>query len=194
MTFRRLNLYSFKLSNPIPQIVPNENCELLLLDKQTPELLKVSSETLIESRFSRGELCCCALFKSEVVSHCWIAFERECVGEIEREVRLRDGEVYLFDAFTSPAHRGRELFPAVLSKSLDWAEAKGYSRALIFALSDNQASVRAITKAGFKLFQTVTWLNMLGRTLCWLGRMRSGEEEVQFERSKNVGEGFMPSR
>ncbi len=188
MILRRLNLYSFRLSDSIPRITPKEDVDLVFLDAPKPGLMATSSEKLIDSRFARGEFCCCALDRSEVISYCWMAFDWESVGEINRVVRLRHEEVYLFDAFTYPHHRGKDLFPAVLSKSLEWAKSHGYSRALIFALSDNQASTRAIAKAGFKLVQAVIFLRLFSRTLCWLGRKTDGEEPVRFRRPLNVGE------
>lgn len=181
MILKRLNLYFFRLSNSIPRMTPKEDVDLVLLEAPKPGLMATSSQKLIHSRFARGEFCCCALYRSEVISYCWMAFDWESVGEINRVVRLRQKEVYLFDAFTHSHHRGKDLFSAVLSKSLEWAKSHGYSRALIFALSDNQASTRAIAKAGFKLFQTVIFLRLFSRTLCWLGRKRNGEEGVRFE-------------
>lgn len=180
--FRRLNLYSFKLSDPVPRIIPKGDYQLLLERESIPQLTQAYSPELVHSRFSRGDLCCCALHKSDVVSYCWVVSHRELVGEIERVVKLGEGEIYLFDAFTSPPHRGRNLFPAILSKSLKWAKSQAYSRALIFALTNNRPSIRAINKAGFRLFQTVTFIKFFGRTTCWLGRRRKGEEAVHLER------------
>lgn len=186
MIFRRLNLYSFTLTNPVPLILPRGDFRILLLQEKTPELSQICSEGLTDSRFSRGELCCCALHTSDAVSYCWIASDCEVVGEIERVVKLREGEVYLFDAFTSPLHRGKNLCAAILSKSLEWARSKGHSRALIFASSDNRPSVRAINRAGFKLLQTLTCIRLFGKTLCWPGRRTPGDKPIHLERSAEI--------
>ena len=155
----------------------------------TPELSSVMDEETLKSRFLRGNVCSCLLHSSgepvesdtgggRIVSYCWIAFNEEWIGEIEMKVRPRREEAYLYDAFTLPQYRCRNLFSALLSNSLEYLRSRGYSRALIFALSSNKPSIRAIEKSGFKCFQSVLFFKLLGRRLHLPRRRVGGKKPV----------------
>ncbi len=133
---------------------------------------------IVNVRFNRGEVCGVARLNSEVVSYCWVAFQQAEVGEINRTIKLRNNELYFYDAFTLPDYRGRGLFPALLTAILGFARSQGCSRALIFSLRENRPSVRGIEKAGFSLFQSIYFLKSPGLTLCLSGRIKGKEASV----------------
>ena len=144
---------------------------------------------MLRSRFLRGNVCSCLLHsegdriatgndRCKVVSYCWIAFGEEWIGEIEMKVKPGPQEAYLYDAFTLPQYRRRNFFSTLLSNSLEYLESRGYSRALIFALSSNRPSIKAIEKSGFKCFQSVLFFKLFGRRLHFPSRRAGGEEPV----------------
>lgn len=155
MRIGELNLYFFKMSNPIPHIAIKEDIVLHFLKKRSPELSLVVSNVVSDQRFSRGSVCSCLFHQNKIVSYCWLSFQEEWIGEIETTISLKMDEVYLFDAFTLPEYRGKNLFPFLLTNTITYLKTQGYCYALIFALSTNRVSIKAIQKAGFKYFRKV---------------------------------------
>ena len=115
-----------------------------------------------ERRIREGQVCVVARHQETVMAYCWLTWRPEWVAEIDRLVVPGPDEAYLYEAFTEPGWRGRGLFPAMLFRLLAYARAQNRRRALIFVLSDNRASRRAIEKAGFTLFQTVSKVKIGG--------------------------------
>lgn len=148
-------------------ISPRIDADIKPLDQTSPgspeDLWKYyKRKEAILNRLKRGEKCYAAYVGGEIASYCWIAFGEVMVGEIQRLIRVRSDEVYLYDAYTLPKWRGYGLFSAVLAEILRNLKCHGYRRALIFALGDNIPSRKAISKAGFKQFSSIAYLRILG--------------------------------
>lgn len=120
-----------------------------------------------ERRFREGQACAVAHDGSEVVAYCWLATTPVRVAEIGHLVVPGGEDVYLYDAFTVEAWRGRGLFTALLAELLAFARARGRQRALIFALARNRASCRAIERAGFEVFRTAWRVRLGGLEHLW---------------------------
>ena len=131
-----------------------------------------------ERRIREGQACVVARHASRVIAYCWLTRRSEWVAEIDRFVVPGGDQVYLYEAFTEPAWRGRGLFPAMLFRLLAYARVQGCHRALIFVLTDNRASRRAIEKAGFELFQTVSRLEIGGLRRLLFRRRRGSRARV----------------
>lgn len=183
-----LNLFSFQLSRSIPEVESGADAEYSFLDNKSGEkiasLASLVGKDIVNARFNQGEVCGVAWSNSAVVSYCWLAFKQAEVGEINRIIKLRDNELYLYDAFTLPDYRGRGLFPALLTAILGFARSQGYSRALIFSNSKNRPSLRGIEKAGFSLFQSIHFLKLLDLRFCLPGRTRDREPGVRVEKKR----------
>lgn len=89
----------------------------------------------------------------------WKADELVCYGwssqaptSVTRDVVLSPGprEVYLFDFFTPPAHRGQAYYPQLLQAMCAALGAQGHRCAWIVVFRSNHASLRGIEKAGFQ--------------------------------------------
>lgn len=122
----------------------------------------ITDRYLFQKRLERGEQCWTAQQDGRIVSYCWATRDAVEIGEIRGLVRPRSDEIYLYDALTFAEYRGRNLYPALLQRILEHSREDGLRRALIFVLSDNVASIRGVEKAGFKAFQRVTYLTLLG--------------------------------
>ena len=131
-----------------------------------------------ERRMREGQVCAVVRHGSEVIAYCWLTDQPEWVAEIGRLVVPRPHEVYLYDAFTAPAWRGRGLFQAMLMRLLAYARAQGRRRALIFVLNRNRASRRAIERTGFELFQAVSRVKVWGLKRLWFRGPRAGRQSV----------------
>ncbi len=188
LSWGQLNLFSFQLSRPIPEVETGVGAEYSFIDSKSGEkvesLASVVGKEIVNARFNQGEVCGVAWFNSAVVSYCWVAFQQAEVGEVNRIIKLRSNELYLYEAFTLPDYRGRGLFPALLTAILSFARSQGYSRALIFSLSKNRPSLRGIEKAGFSLFQSIHFLKFQDLTLCLSGRTKGKEAGVRMGKKK----------
>jgi len=124
-------------------------------------------------RLSNGQACAVARHGAEIVAYCWVTRAPVWVGEIRRILVPGPEDVYVYDAFTAPAWRGRKLFPALIHESLIWAGARGSRRALVFVLSRNRSSQRAVERAGFERFAAVSRLSRLGLERLWMRGRRA---------------------
>lgn len=127
-----------------------------------PHTGHITDRNLFQARLDRGEEFWTAQRDNRIVSYCWATNEPVEIGEIRCTVKPRADEIYLYDAFTFDEHRGRNLYPALLYRILQNSRDAGVRRALIFVMSDNIASIRGVTKAGFAEFQRVTYATVLG--------------------------------
>lgn len=164
----KLCLYEFNLAqDQIGSVPPKVDAEVKLLDKASTDIPESfwgfsKKEKALVDRFRRGEKCCAAYAGGEIVAYCWMAFGAVMVGEIQRLIKVGNDEVYLYDAYTAPKCRGYGLFSAILAETLQYLKYHGYRRALIFVLSDNTPSRKAISKAGFKQFSSVIYMRLFG--------------------------------
>lgn len=131
-----------------------------------------------ERRIDGGQVCVVARHGADVIAYCWLTWRPEWVAEIDRFVVPGPDEAYLYEAFTQPAWRGRGLFSSMLFRLLGYARAQGRRRALIFVLTDNSASRRAIERTGFELFQTVSRVEVCGLRRLWFRGPRAGRARV----------------
>jgi GNAT superfamily N-acetyltransferase len=133
-------------------------------------------------RFKAGQVCAVACHGKEVVSYCWLTGAPTGVTEIDRLVVPGPDDVYLYDAFTEPRWRGRALFSATLLQLLSFARAQGKRRALIFVLTDNHASRKAIERTGFELFLAVSKITWWGWSRLWFRGGRKRHSQVTLVR------------
>ncbi len=158
LTSVELCLYDFLHTEEIPQSEARTEVEHTVLDGASENrhlITDVQGETLTARRFERGEKCFAALESGKVVSYIWGARGVVGVEEIDQAVKPAPREIYLYDAFTLEPWRGRNLYPSVLRRALEYAEKLGLTRSLIFVEANNAASRRGVDKAGFIQFQTL---------------------------------------
>jgi RimJ/RimL family protein N-acetyltransferase len=169
-----LCLYERALAGPIPPGRLPPGVALVLWDSPGAAAGAGPWQREAERRLREGQVCAAVRHGSEVIAYCSLTSRPEWVAEIGRLVVPGPGEVYIYDAFTSPAWRGRGLFQAMLKSLLEYARARGRRRALIFVLNRNRASRRAIEQAGFELFQAVSRVKVLGLRGLWFRGPRGG--------------------
>jgi len=179
-TYKKLCLYYFPLKKQIPAVQPKEEVEIALLGKESlgEIVLRLTwmDRKLLAQRLERGDNVCVAYKNSDILSYCWIAFDRISVDEIQMTLNVKNNEVYLYDAYTKPEHRGKGLYPAVLTELLNYSKEKNFSRALIFVQKGNRASHNGVIKAGFTLFQEIIFIKLIGLTFYILEKILPEEE------------------
>jgi GNAT superfamily N-acetyltransferase len=177
----RLCLYERWLEAPVPPGTLPPGVELAVLE--APAQAREAGrpwQPEAEQRLREGQVCAVALHGGDVVAYCWLSQRPVLVAEIDRLVVPRNDEVYLYDAFTLPAWRGRGLFRVLLLRLLAFAHAKPWRRALIFARAGNRASRRAIERAEFQLFRIAWRAELWGLELRWFQGLGAGRSRVNF--------------
>lgn len=179
--FAKLCLYERWLEAPVPPGTLPPAVELVVV--QTPAEAREAGGPWQPDAFQRlgdGQVCVVALHGRDVIAYCWLSRGPVLVAEIDRLVAPGSDEVYLYDAFTIPAWRGRGLFWAMLLRLLAFAQARDWRRALIFARASNRASRRAIERSGFELFRVAYRVELWGLEHLWSQGHRGGRSRVTF--------------
>ena len=164
LTSVELCLYDFPHPAEIPPSEARIEVEHIILDGASPNrhlISDVQGEHLTKTRFDRGEKCFVALENGKAVSYIWGARGAVGVEEIDQAVKPEAKEIYLYDAFTLEPWRGRNLYPSVLRRALEYGEKLGLTRSLIFVEAKNTPSRRGVDKAGFIQFQTLYFSRLL---------------------------------
>lgn len=188
-----LLLFSFNLKEEIPEVREDISAEIHFITHEsfdTKEILMNGRNQhidIFEDRLRKGDICCAAFFREEIVSYCWVASNEAYIGEIGKKIRLKNNEIYLYDAFTKPELRGNNLFPKILTAILCYGRQKEYQTALTFVLSSNNPSVTAIKKAGFDRFQRVYFVDIYSKTFCRFGKVKDVELAMEERLLPSIG-------
>jgi RimJ/RimL family protein N-acetyltransferase len=94
-----------------------------------------------------GDACYLVMDGPRCVHYSWVSRRRLYVGELGFSADLPPGDLWVYNAYTSPDYRGHAIFPAVLGAVLEDLPSGGVAWAGV--LDENAASRRALAKAGF---------------------------------------------
>ena len=152
--YRRMVIVEHRLDNPIPPFTPRlavRNGLLRLSDLDAYRAFRPDSDRAeIVRRLDTGELCFVAWHEGEIVSACWTALKPVHIDFIDCESGLLEGDAYIYDKFTSPAHRGRRLGNAVRAHQLGHLRAMGRIRAVGAIVPENRVSLHESLGHGFR--------------------------------------------
>ncbi len=170
LRFAQVALYFYPLDRRKSPVEDQDNVTVSFIDKTSTEedigpLSSLLDPFLIRDRLVKGEICCATFRNREVLSLCWMTFHEKEVGELERLVRPAEGDIYLYQAYTVPKFRGKNLYVILLTHIIQFAKERGYKRLLIFSLAHNRFSRKGIAKAGFSHFQTIFFFRFFKRRL-----------------------------
>ncbi len=114
----------------------------------------------VARRIADGKTCMALLHGERIVASVWTdCGPRVFIPEVESWLDLGLNAVYLYDASTAPAWRGRGLYPHLLGRA---AAAFADRRVLIAVSTRNLASRRGIEKAGFTIIGERRLLKVAG--------------------------------
>jgi len=111
-------------------------------------------------RRAAGALCFAALDGDRVVGATWAQRGGGWCAYLEREIRLADDEVYLFDTLVDPRHRGARIAPAIALAQVGALRRRGVVRLVATVLPENRASLRARARSGFRLCGRIGWVGV----------------------------------
>ena len=175
--YRRLLLLERPLQDPIPEVTARVPVEISLLQKtQIAEYLEFraeANESEVQSQLDAGHWCFVARYQGRIVSARWATAGRVWIDYLSRELQLAPGEVYFYDGFTRPDFRGQAVSPVTLAEMLRYFRTAGYRRMVGTVLPENQPSLRAVAKTGYRLYGV-------------MGYVKIGPWKRHFHRVKNA--------
>jgi GNAT superfamily N-acetyltransferase len=129
-----------------------------------PEL-DLFDRTVREQRNKRHDTVLIAFHATEPIGYLF-ATKKDCwVSEIEDWLIIKPHEVYFYDAFTHPAHRGNRIYPTLLNRAANHFQQQGYAYALVFTSARNAASVKGIEYGGFSEYGSIQHVKLLGMNI-----------------------------
>ncbi len=118
--------------------------------------------TIIQQRSTRGDKIFVAYHQSKSVAYLFATTKSCWVEEIQNSFIVAEGEVYLYDVYTSVEYRRNRICSSLISNAVQFFKIQGFAYALIFSRASNIQSVRAIERAGFERYETIHFYNLLG--------------------------------
>ena len=119
-----------------------------------------SDERTYRIRLNSGQRCFGLRQDDEFCAFCWMDPDRfSFVGE---GIMLQSDEVYIYDIYTIPAKRGRELAPILNACYTEMLRAEGIHAVLGIVDSMNRSSLNYVRKIGSRIQRKNLYLNLFG--------------------------------
>jgi GNAT superfamily N-acetyltransferase len=118
--------------------------------------LQQRSEAEIAQRFAGGHRPYVAWRNEEPAAFGWVATRTASIGELGATFTIPDGERYLWNFVTLPAHRGLGIYPRLL-QAIVAEESRAAERFWIGYAPENHASGSGIAKAGFATLAEISF-------------------------------------
>lgn len=116
--------------------------------------------------------CLIVTLHGNLVAYAWITTSFCHLSEIEFDLPVAPGQLFIYDCFVHPGNRGRGIYSALLLAILAKYTLRGGDEscrvACIGAARDNKASIKGIKRAGFAEYGSITFLR-LWRLSRWFG-------------------------
>lgn len=135
---------------------------------QVAAAMELAEPCVAMTRFAAGSRCFVAQVKGEIASYGWVSRGIESIGELERSLRMRPDEAYIWDCATLPAFRRRGLYSALLRHIAAALREEGVHRLWIGASVENHPSLRGFATAGFRPAVRVTFIRALALRHFWV--------------------------
>jgi len=155
-------VWMLDLDERVPWIMPLVAVTYRRLD---PKLLSALVSTL--ERAASAEI----LQRLETGRRCytaWVTFNKEDIDELNLQMKLLPGEVYIWDCATIPAFRRNRLYSALLGYIIGELRSEGFCRAWIGTDLDNKPSQQGIARAGFHHIADLIVARTLAVQQSWL--------------------------
>jgi RimJ/RimL family protein N-acetyltransferase len=124
---------------------------LLSLPTNSPYCSRIGAELR-----SGAQIYC--IYDNDNISHfSCVSRDNRYVGEINRRIKLCDGDVYIYNCYTDKDYRGKGLYAETLRHIIHKYRGR---RIIIACLDGNTPSLRTIEKVGFKNCGYITYFRI----------------------------------
>jgi ribosomal protein S18 acetylase RimI-like enzyme len=141
------------------------------------QAMELPEPTEARRRLETGRRCLAGWLDDRIVTYGWLSLGDEEVGELERTYRIQPGDAYIWHCATLPERRGQGLYGALLSHINATLQAEGVRRAWIGANLENEPSLRAFARAGFRPVMEVAYARLFGLCALWMSAQRGAPGE-----------------
>ena len=166
--YRRMSYLVFTraLSNPWPDVTPK--LPVTLRRATEADLVRFEGHVpawelrYFRRRLSHGRYCFLALDGENLAAYCWATTQVEFDVD-NLEMKLKEGDVYLDDAYTLPAYRRQGIQTAVHVYRLAYLRDMGCQRAVLIVEEPNVASQGLVRKLGYQVAGHLSFRRLLWR-------------------------------
>lgn len=112
-------------------------------------------------KISEENMCFIAIEGESIVGYVWFNIGVEAyVSELERKIRLKPGEGYVYAAFVLPAFRRKGIFKCLMQEVLLAAKSRNLEKLYVVTLTANIPSQRAFRLVGFRPIKLVSFIKI----------------------------------
>jgi GNAT superfamily N-acetyltransferase len=129
-------------------------------------------------RLATGRRCFAAWIGKEIAAYGWVSRGCECVGELEREMRMQPDEAYIWDCATLPAYRQQRLYSALLCSMTRELQADGVRRVWIGTALANRPSLQGFANAGFQPIISLTYMRFFSLSITWISGVSGASDSA----------------
>jgi L-amino acid N-acyltransferase YncA len=161
LVFRALALIGFRVlywyvlpnlreARPVEATVPITVAELGPADvAEYVEFRRGSTPEQFRARLERGCRCYVARVEGATVSAVWVATQRGRIEGFHEDFELGPKQMYSFDSFTLPEHRGRRIQGELFTQLYQDYLARGIEQAVALTGPENRATMKSRGRSGF---------------------------------------------
>lgn len=151
--YRRVVLLVRPLDEPIPEGPPHPDVTFSLLGEHRIDeyaAYRGADRDVIAGLLARGVECHLLECDGRIVSSCWAWIGPHWSEYLGSATPTEDGDVYLSDAWTDPAYRGRAYAHVLCLHQLRQYHARGLRRAMRATVPENYSALKLHAKSGFR--------------------------------------------
>ena len=119
--------------------------------------------------FARGARCLGAFVDGRLAGYMWFLYDYCRFAFFDYDLVMKPGEAFLGPALVDDAHRGRGIYPALLTRAFAALKEQGYRVAMGAVGTGNQPSIRGIVRAGYSPQRSITAVRLLNRFVVYMG-------------------------
>lgn len=151
--YRRAVLLERPLDEPLTEGTPGVPLRVgLLAENQVDEYLRFRSEANpsdIHRRLAEGQRCFVVRCNDDLVHASWTTTKRAQIDYLARKISLAPDEIYVYETYTAPAFRGRNIALSRVVWEGQYLRAAGYRRMVSVVMPENTSGMRQTIKAGY---------------------------------------------
>ena len=121
------------------------------------------SKRSFRARLSAATACYVVESGGRLLHSTWVTSSGAWTRELRAYLRPPPGDAYVYESYTHPEARGRGLYPYVLRRIASHAAERGVATLWVAVEADNPASLRAVSKAGFRPVSKLQYGRRWGR-------------------------------
>ncbi len=120
-------------------------------------------KAVILERLNNGDICFVAKKDDRICGYAWVRGISYYFPEVYYKVDADEQSIWIYDELVFEEERGKRIQQQILHEIFGYCKSKGYKKVYVGILSDNDSSLRAHSRFGFKkLVKEIKMLKLLG--------------------------------